>query len=82
MQIQAAPGYHVTIEFGSDERIENVAVGDSGAWQVTANRRGDFLFVKPIQAGVTTNMTVVTDVRLYAFELVPLYGLSSEMAYT
>ena len=79
--LQAAPGYQVTVEFGADERIENVAVGDSGSWQVTASRRGDFLFVKPIQAA-GTNMTVVTDARTYLFELSPLYGPSADMAYT
>ena len=82
VQIQAAPGYQVTLELGSDELIENVAVGDSGAWQVTANRNGSRLFVKPVQASVTTNMTVITNVRTYAFELVPLFGPSPEMAYT
>jgi type IV secretion system protein VirB9 len=82
IQIQAAPGYQVTLELGSDEQIENVAVGDSGAWQVTANRIGSRLFVKPIQAGVSTNMTVVTNVRTYAFELVPLGGPSPDMAFT
>ncbi|HEY5712568.1 MAG TPA: TrbG/VirB9 family P-type conjugative transfer protein [Allosphingosinicella sp.] len=79
-QVRAAPGYQVTLEFGSDERIESVAVGDSGAWQATANRRGNLLFVKPIQSGVSTNMTVVTDVRIYAFDLMP--GGSGDMAYT
>jgi type IV secretion system protein VirB9 len=82
VQIQAAPGYQVTLELGSDEQIENVAVGDSGAWQVTANRAGSRLFVKPIQAGVSTNMTVVTNVRTYAFELVPLFGPAPDMAFT
>lgn len=82
IQIQAAPGYQVTLEFGSDEQIENVAVGDSGAWQVTANHSGGHLFVKPLQAGVSTNMTVVTNARVYAFELVPLPGPSPDMAYT
>lgn len=79
--LYGAPGYQVTVEFGPDEQIENVAVGDSGAWQVTPNRRGDHLFVKPVQSGVATNMTVVTSVRVYLFELSPLYGPSSEMAY-
>lgn len=81
VQIQAAPGYQVTLELGSDEQIENVAVGDSGAWQVTANRIGSRIFIKPIQASVSTNMTVVTNVRTYAFELVPLGGPSPDMAY-
>lgn len=77
--LQGVPGYQLTLEFG-DERIENVAVGDSGAWQVTANRRGDYLFVKPLQP-VPTNMTVVTDARTYLFELAPVFD-SSATAYT
>lgn len=80
--VQGTPGYQVTIEFGGDERIENVAVGDSAAWQVTANKRGDHLFVKALQAGVATNMVVVTDRRLYTFDLVPLAGPVSQMVYT
>jgi type IV secretion system protein VirB9 len=82
VQLQGAPGYQITVEFAPDERIENVAVGDSGAWQVSANKRGDHVFVKPLMAGVSTNMVVVTDVRSYAFELVPLFGPQPDMAYT
>lgn len=81
VQIQAAPGYQVTLHFGADEVIENVAVGDSAAWQVSANRNGGHLYLKPLQ-GVPTNMTVVTNVRIYAFDLVPLPGPSPDMAYT
>jgi type IV secretion system protein VirB9 len=80
-RLQAAPGYQVTVEFGSDEQIENVAVGDSAAWQVTPNRRGDYLFVKAVQDGVATNMTVVTSARTYFFELSPIYGPTPDMAY-
>jgi type IV secretion system protein VirB9 len=68
VSLQVAAGYELTVEFAPDERIENVAIGDSGAWQVTPNKRGDRLFLKPLQ-GVTTNMTVVTDARSYVFEL-------------
>ncbi|RYY25553.1 MAG: type VI secretion protein [Sphingomonadales bacterium] len=80
--IQGAPGYQVTIELAADERIESVGVGDSGAWQVTASRAGAHLFVKLLQPGVATNMTVVTSARLYVFDLQPLGGPSSSMAYT
>ncbi|CAN5248310.1 P-type conjugative transfer protein VirB9 [soil metagenome] len=82
VQLQAATGYQVTVEFAPDERIENVAVGDSGAWQITPNKRGDHLFVKAVGQGVTTNMTVVTDARTYVFELTPLFGPLPNMAYT
>lgn len=81
VQIQAAPGYQLSVQFGSDELIENVAVGDSGAWQVSANRNGGNLYIKPLQSSVSTNMTVVTNVRIYLFELVPLPGPSPDMAY-
>ena len=81
VQIQAAPGYQVTLQFGADETIENVAVGDSAAWQVSANRNGGHLYIKPLQL-VPTNMTVVTNVRVYAFDLVPLPGPTPDMAYT
>ena len=80
--LEAAPGYQLTVELAPDEQIENVAVGDSSAWQVTANRRGDRLFIKPLQAGVPTNMTVITNSRLYAIDLVPLSSPSPDMAYT
>lgn len=82
VMLQSAPGYQISVELAPDEHIENVAVGDSGAWQVSANRRGNRLFVKPTQQGVTTNMVVVTDARLYSFELVPLSGPQPDMAYT
>lgn len=81
VQLQAAPGYQVTVELAPDERIENVAVGDSGAWVVTPNKRGDRLFIKSAQNGRSTNLTVVTDARTYAFELQPLYGPLPNMAY-
>jgi type IV secretion system protein VirB9 len=62
-------GYQMTIEFGDGERIENVSIGDAQGWQVTPNRKADLLFLKPIDAAVPTNMTVVTNLRRYAFEL-------------
>ena len=80
--LEVAAGYQLTVELAPDEQIENVALGDSGAWQVTANRRGDRLFIKPLQSGVSTNMTVITNARLYAIDLVPLMSPSPDMAYT
>ncbi|MFL0669863.1 MAG: TrbG/VirB9 family P-type conjugative transfer protein [Erythrobacter sp.] len=70
-----------TIKFAPDEAIENVAIGDSTAWQVTPNRAQSMLFVKPLEPAARTNLTVVTDKRTYLFDLVanprgaPLYVL-------
>jgi type IV secretion system protein VirB9 len=63
-------GYQTAIEFPAPDRIESVAVGDSLTWQVTPNKRGNVLFVKPVDEGDATNMTVVTTERYYTFELV------------
>ena len=70
-----------SIVFGEDEVIENVAIGNSATWQVTPNKRANILFVKPLEARATTNLTVVTSKRTYLFDLVasptakPLYVL-------
>ncbi|HEX8126826.1 MAG TPA: TrbG/VirB9 family P-type conjugative transfer protein [Allosphingosinicella sp.] len=79
VQLEGAPGYQITLELSPDERAENIAVGDASAWQVTANKRGDLLFVKALVAGVSTNMIVITNVRTYNFDLVPVSV--SQMAY-
>ncbi|MCI4590578.1 TrbG/VirB9 family P-type conjugative transfer protein [Sphingobium sp. BYY-5] len=73
-RIECAAGYQLMIEFAADERITSVAVGDSGVWQVAANRAGNQLVVKAAQGGVTTNMTVATTERSYHFDLVPSYA--------
>jgi type IV secretion system protein VirB9 len=59
-----------TIKFAPDEVIENVAIGDSTAWQVQPNKAQTILFVKPLEPTARTNMTVVTDRRTYLFDLV------------
>jgi type IV secretion system protein VirB9 len=59
-----------TIKFAPDEVIENVAIGDSAAWQVQPNKAQTILFVKPLEPTARTNMTVVTDKRTYLFDLV------------
>jgi type IV secretion system protein VirB9 len=64
-------GYAAVVELSADERVENVVVGDSASWQVTANRRGDRLVVKPLGQAGATNMVVVTDQRRYVFLLQP-----------
>lgn len=81
VRIEGRTKVQATIQFAEDEHIENVAIGDSQAWQVTPNKRANLLFVKPLATTASTNMTVVTDRRTYLFDLVasagakPLYVL-------
>ena len=78
-QINGRVKVQTTIKFAPDEAIENVAIGDSAAWQVQPNRAQTILFVKPLEPAARTNLTVVTDRRTYLFDLVasprnaPLY---------
>ena len=81
VRIDGQLGVQASIAFAEDERIENVAVGDSASWQITPNKRANLLFVKPLAGKARTNMTVITDRRTYFFDLVsgtaakPLYVL-------
>lgn len=65
-------GYQMVVSFGTGERIENISVGDSLGWQVTPNKKADLLFLKPIDRLPSTNMTVVTNLRRYNFELIAI----------
>jgi type IV secretion system protein VirB9 len=83
VRIEGRSSVQATIRFGEDELIENVAIGDSNAWQVTPNKRANLLFVKPLAEKAATNMTVVTNLHTYFFDLVasprvasPLYELA------
>ena len=69
VQLRGALGWQIMLEFGADERIENVSIGDALAWQVTPNKKARNLFLKPLIKNAQTNMTVVTDKRRYAFSL-------------
>jgi len=69
VELRGALGWQIMLEFGSDERIENVSIGDALAWQVTPNKKARNLFLKPLIKNAATNMTVVTDRRRYVFAL-------------
>lgn len=69
VELHGVLGYQLSLEFDPAERIENVAIGDSLGWQVTPNRKANLLFLKPMAQRPDTNMTVVTNLRRYNFEL-------------
>ena len=60
-------GFQSSIEFATDESIKTISIGDSLAWQVVPE--GNRLFLKPVEENPQTNMTVVTNKRVYQFEL-------------
>jgi type IV secretion system protein VirB9 len=83
VELKGALGYQLTLEFDPLERIENVAIGDALGWQVTPNRKANLLFLKPMAQRPDTNMTVVTNLRRYEFQLsVRTKAKASQVAYT
>lgn len=81
-RVRVATGYQSTIIFSPEERVENVGIGDSDGWQVTLNSRGDALFLKPVRPSGATNMTVITDARVYNFELSSAHGPGADTPFT
>ncbi len=60
-------GYQANVEFGQNEEIETVSVGDRVGWQIVpAGRR---LFIRAMEESAHTNMTIVTNLRAYQFDL-------------
>jgi P-type conjugative transfer protein VirB9 len=60
-------GVSTSVQFGRDETIQDIAVGDDQAWNIIP--RGSRLFIKPRDKKADTNMTVVTDKYVYHFAL-------------
>lgn len=82
VQLRGSPGYQMMIDLSPDEQIKSVAVGDNSAWQINVTKEGDRLFLKPTMPNVWTNMTVVTSVRIYYFDLASVAGPSGDLPYT
>jgi type IV secretion system protein VirB9 len=82
VELRVAVGYQVAVELGRDEQAQNIAVGNSAAWQVSVNARRNLVFVKPTQDASTTNMTVFTTLRTYTFELRALPAMTADMPFT
>ncbi len=66
-QLKFIVGYQSMIEAESDESIELILFGDPLPWNVKIlNRR---IFIKALDPGVKTNMTIITTKRTYLLEI-------------
>lgn len=59
--------YQSSIVFGDGETIRTISMGTTNSWQIVPS--GNRIFLKPIEFDATTNMTVITNKRIYHFEL-------------
>lgn len=64
--LHARYGYQTQIAFAPNEMVQSVSIGDSLAWQVVPVNH--YLFIKPV-ASSNTNMTVLTNLNSYNFQL-------------
>jgi len=60
-------GYQSNIEFGPKEKIMTISIGDQSAWQIIPAER--HLFIRALAEHAHTNMTVITNERIYQFDL-------------
>jgi len=60
-------GYQSNIEFGDKEIIDTVSVGDRVGWQIIPSGRR--LFIRAMEENAHTNMTIVTNLHAYQFDL-------------
>ena len=60
-------GWQTIVEFAENEEIQTISVGNNYAWQVSPLDRR--LFIKPLEENILTNMTVITSLRSYQFEI-------------
>jgi len=59
--------YQSYIEFENGETVNTISMGDSTAWQMVT--LGNKLFLKPVSEYAETNMTLITNKRIYHFQL-------------
>jgi type IV secretion system protein VirB9 len=79
--LRAALGYQLMIELAPDEQVQNIAIGDASAWQINLDKNSSRIFIKAARANDRTNMTVITSVRTYSFDLEALAEPATGMPY-
>jgi type IV secretion system protein VirB9 len=60
-------GYQGSIQLAPNETIDTISMGDTVSWQIIPS--GNRIFLKPVDSDATTNMTLITNQRMYFFEL-------------
>ncbi len=60
-------GYQTSLELGPDEVVNTISVGNQYAWQISPV--GKRIFIKPLEENMLTNMDIITNKRVYHFEV-------------
>ena len=78
-RIMTAVGFQSSIEFGHKEEIQAISTGEKYTWKIIPTV--DRIFIKPIKRGQITNMTVITNKRVYHFELASAKSRATKVVY-
>lgn len=78
-KVVAEYGYQSNVEFSEKELIKTISVGDPVAFRVTP--AGNRLFIKAMEEGKHTNMTVVTTKHAYQFDLFSTVKDDKDLVY-
>jgi type IV secretion system protein VirB9 len=69
-------GYQTNLVLGDREEVQTISMGDRSLWQIIPS--GNRLFIRPMDDGLSTNMTLITNKRAYQFDLKSLAEGSDE----
>ena len=72
-------GYQTSVSFAANEEINTISVGERSMWQIIPT--GNRIFIRPMDDGLTTNMTVITNMREYTFDIKSVEENSSNNLY-
>lgn len=70
IQLYGVIGRQTFVKFDKSERIQDLAGGDTSAWEIGVIAQGSGFFIKPkTNLDPNTNITIITNKRFYNFDL-------------
>lgn len=79
-ELLTAPGQITEISMEAGERIQSIAAGDTARWTIAETLSGSgadektHVLIKPLSAGLSTNLLIMTDRRVYRLYLTSREG--------
>ena len=81
-------GFITDIKLGNDETLRYVGGGDTVRWKIDTVTTGEgkekiaHIFIKPLKNGLSTNIVITTDKRMYQLLLESGYGYNPMVSWT
>ena len=81
-------GFITDIKLGTDEKLKYVGGGDTVRWKIDTVSTGDgknkvsHIFIKPMKNGLSTNIVINTDKRMYQLILESGFGYNPMVSWT